>query len=530
MEIDKQRVLEKLRREFVADVRDGEALLSKIEHGCWTLTSLRRTDNASQRRPWLLYLEPDEALRARFELAPEVLAVVSPYEKVQARQLDDVSVALASTHRLDRGLVLFFSNDAEARRELSAVLSEERRYLFASIDTLLGASDPQRWFREQLIEQLGSMRPFAPGSPVIDAQFFGRERELDGLERRLLQSANPMGLFGLRKAGKTSLIRRLQSQLLQAGNDGLPRAIVLYLDVQSVSYAQRNRDGLFDRLRTEARERTVDLPGLEDAPWRRETVGRRGASDDDASGVAALEALLRWARANSRKLVLCIDEYELLVNGESIPVDHGIEFLRYLRGVNQQYPTTFSYAIVGRNRSFADRPRIASMQNPLFGAVHVVRLGGLDRDELGTLVRKLGRRASLEFEHRAVDRIFAESGGHPFLARRLADLVDERDERVRTQRLDVAETDITRAMRSFESEVENVMREIADAVEELEPREGLAKLRAAVERDATDDLEPRFVDDLVGYGIMRAPFSARIAVFDRWLRRNVALPRKVGHG
>lgn len=528
MELEKQRVIEKFRREFVGDVPYGEALLAKIERGGWTLTSLRRTDNASQRRPWLLYLEPDHALRARFELAPEVLAIVSPHARVQARELDIAESELAVTHRLDRGLVFFFSNDPDAESELRATLQEERRYLFLSMCEFLAAADPVGWLREHLSERLGSMRPFAPGSPVVDAQFFGRQAELAEIERRLLQTSTPVGLFGLRKVGKTSLLKRLQAQWRSATHP----TVMLYCDMQAVPFARRTRAGTFELLWKAAREEAQHLDAIDGGDrWLTAHPLRATDAERLELGTAALESVLAWAEAHGRKLVLAFDEYERLLDGKTMPVEHGLDVLDYVRGLNQQHPKAFTYVVAGLNRVWANTSRYSGRQNPLFGAYYLLPLGGMSREDLGSLIRKLGRRTSLDFDHAAIDTIYAESGGHPFLARTLADRVDQSASVQRRESISVSRELVEARLAEFESDTLPVMQEMADAVVELSPKEGCETLAAALSARSSAGVSAGFVTDLVRYGIIaNESFSPRIGVFARWLQRNISSALRAAHG
>jgi hypothetical protein len=468
VERHKEDTLAEWKTEFDTAVRNGRQLRERLGRAGWAIDHIRPS---AQRRSWLLYLQPAPKLRRRFDLAPEVLAVVAPFEQAQAADVDAATRALHETHRLDRGLVLFFSDDPSAQRELEPILPAEMAFIFFVSDDFLATPDPEGETRKILGERLGSGRPFAPGSPVSDAQFFGRQAELSALERRLLETSCPVGLFGLRKIGKTSLIHRMRTKWREDRNETGPRAILVYCDLQSIPFSRRSRTGLMRKLVEEIRAVVHDL-GLGamfvDRQWRNYEL--RTASDTSIGrfAVDALDDLLEWAARTSRsKIVVVIDEYERLLNEEAFPRRDGLDILDLLRGYTQQSPRFFSFVVVGLNRRWALKARYDGRQNPLFGALFQMPLGGLSRQELGTLVRKLGRRVGLDFDHEATDQLFSESGGHPYIARLFADLIDRGAPQERVEPFHVDFYRVREALPVLELEAETTMREIADTVADL---------------------------------------------------------------
>lgn len=529
MEFEKKERLESVEENFGDSFHGGEIIWAKLSRAGWTINRATPTNPKPQAHcSWLLYLQPSDALRRRFELAPEVLACVSPFEIAQARDIDDTEYELSRTHRLDRGVVLFLTMDAEAARELEAVVPPERRYLFATFDSLLDAPDPTQWTLNLLVDGLGTMRPFAPGAPVADAQFFGRLTELQELERRLLQMNTPVGLFGLRKVGKTSLLQRLRRKFEDDADEHGPAALVLHCDAQAVPFTRRNLDGLLRALWTSARALATRWPAL---ATETPSLTLQKVSDSEVARCAtdALEGLVGWCGANGRKLIVVLDEYERLLDGKSVPRADGLDLLDFLRGLNQQHPQAFNFVFAGLDRLPANTHRYEGRQNPLFAAYFAMPLGGLGREELGGMVRKLGRRASLEFDHHSIDRIAAESGGHPFLARTLADIVDQRSATQRQQPVPIRERAITEALPTFDDEVTTVMQEIADAVQTLGPTASLTHVVDVLDGAGTAALTPTFANDLQRYGILDGE-RARIGVFGRWLRRNVAPSPRAANG
>ena len=531
MEESKQKALDEWIRRFDAAVVQGRLLRNYFMKAG---LSLDRLYPVPGRRTWLVYLQPSLNLRRRFDLAPEILAVVSPYEKVHAQELDAAANALRETHRLDRGLVLFFSDDPSAARELDAVLPDERATIFFHIDDLLATSDPEASLRRYLAAQLGSGRPFAPGSPVSDWQFFGRQTELLELERRLLETTQPVALFGLRKMGKTSLIRRLQQKWRDDRNEAGPRAVILYCDLQSIPFTRRSLAGLMRKLLEEIRSVVADnalLPGFRGRPWTNQDL--RQLDEKSLAGLAidALDDMLsRIAERPSAKLVVAIDEYERLLNEKMFPRAEGLDFLDMLRGYSQQQPRAFSFLVAGLDRRWALQGRYEGRQNPLYGGIYQMPLAGFSRQELGNLMRKLGRRAGLDFTREAIDRIAAESGGHPYIARLFADIIDQGAPSSRIEPIRITDSLVGSALPSLDREAASTMIELADTISDL--AQSSEKTAPAVTqawmRHIDSPPPPALHDDLVRYGLVEGS-SVRIGAFARWARQNFYSSASAGH-
>ncbi len=522
--------LDEHRAAFVREVPRGAQVWEALSRIGRAVTHAARAQGDRAAGVWLLHLSLSDALRLRFDLAPALLVCVSPGEGVSAEAIDQVEAELTRARDLDRAVVLVLSMGKEVERHLAPVLPGERTYLFVEFDDLLAASDPQRWAVDRLARELSAARPFTPGAPVADAQFFGRRTELQALEHRLFQKSTPVALVGLRKVGKTSLLQRLRREAEEDADEHGPSVLVVHCDVQAVPFSRRNLDGLLRALWRSACALAGRWPSLASAD---PSLTRGSVDDADLARVAtdALEGLVTWCESRGRKLVVALDEYERLLDGRSVPVDDGLDLLDFLRGLNQQHPKAFNFVFAGLSRRLANAHRFGGRQNPLFAAHHPFPLAGLAREEVEGMVRTLGHRASLEFHVLAIERIADESGGHPFLARTLADLIDQRSPRSRSRVVPVGVDAVDAVLPTFESEVEFVMREVADAVQELGGPGSLTAVVDALEGDARSHLASGFADDLRRYGLLEGEGArARIGVFARWLHRNVSPSPRAAHG
>ena len=533
------------RRQLEREVPGVAAALETLRRADLALTRIEpaRANPGGDKTPraWYLYCEPALHLRERFDLAPELLVLLVPGHTTQARDLERCERQLLRDLRLDRGLILALTRDPRAGLHLEqAARATGRCYVFVTFEALGETPDPQRWLRDTLLEHLGSADLFAPGPPVFGWDFVGREGELASVGRHLARG-RCIGLYGLRKIGKTSLLTVLRHRLVADARAGRPAArhrgitVPIHLDLQAISFAEQNRVGFSRRLLLSIksglealalRPQALGLPDLRPRALR-EVEG----STLPALAVDALETLVDWAQRFDSRVVLVVDEYERLLSDQSFPVDQGIELFEYLRGLAQSHDA-FAFVLAGLSRRLASAPRLADRRNPLFNFALDHPLAGLGRDEHNELFRKIGRRLSLTFEPTALARLWRETGGHPYLARELGRQIDRHVpifER-RPKRVDVALVEAL--LLSWRRSVRPTLEEIESTILDLDP-EAPAVLAAVARATGTTSpaeietllgkLEESTLDELERLGILHwiddRP-KVRIGVVGSWLEAN----------
>ena len=544
MEIEKRQALEDFKSRMFSEIPNARDILATLERAGLTLTRVEPTRGGDSPRTWVLFWEPPAYLRESFDLAPEILAVLTPWKEAQAHDVSVAEETLQRDHRLDRGVVILVANDRDAERHLAqAVQHTGRLYIFLSEGGVLEVRDPQRWLRDLFQERIGAGDFFAAGRPVFGWDFVGRQQEIRSIRGRLLDG-RPVGLYGLRKAGKTSVLIALRDQLIadSSGEGAEIVAIPIHLDLLSLSFAEMKRSGFMRyllRSMHESLERLGLAPtslGLPASFADRRRLGELDGEDLERLVPEALECLIDWARtARSRPaILLLVDEYERMLGASRFPVEDGLDILDYLRGLVQRYPRTFNLLIAGLDRKKASVSRYGARQNPLFNFVVDNPLAGLEREEMNELVRRIGRRLSLRFEHDALEVIWQETGGHPYLARELGRVIDQAVPPEERQPKSVDAALMLAHRDEFRRRVETTMQEIREAVLEIDPQvldvlSYLAHYPAEAE-ESLRTLKPESVDTLRRYGLLnetsaREPF--RIGGFGAWLLQNqrLDLPR-----
>jgi hypothetical protein len=201
---------------------------------------------------------------------------------------------------------------------------------------------------EQIAKQIGEQDIFEQRDPVRGHQVIGRRDDIRELSGQLL-SAKAVGIFGLRKVGKTTLVRAVADTLDPTGSalsvrrsptqdwpvdvDDPSQIVVTWLDCQ----------GLYPRTIDRLVESLVE-----------QIAARHSADIAPGSGGALerlFETLKRWAMSETISLAIVLDEYDLLFEG---PGGEGaITGLEHLFGglrAFSQETDRLSLAVIGRDR------------------------------------------------------------------------------------------------------------------------------------------------------------------------------------
>ncbi|MEZ4406198.1 MAG: hypothetical protein R3A52_06965 [Polyangiales bacterium] len=350
--------------------------------------------------------ETPAAWQERFGVAPELLVVLVSGE-VQARDLEEADREIfASGLRLDWDLVIV-ANDAP---DLKSRLARMPGRPMLRVPWALGES---RWntLEGALRAALPTYDVFEQKDPVRGRQVLGREREIRELQTRV-ERAQAVGLFGLRKVGKTTLVRAVTDFIdpASSGLDGFasqsvsPDRVALYVDAQGV--LTRHVDAVADEL----------LSALAD----RMSAAQDGFPVPRSGGLVAFkDAVERLFVARRARFVIAIDEYDFLFedsSGRTAPVEGLVDLLRLLRAWSQTRGAV-ALVLLGRDPEHLAASRIAGAVNPLLGWLTAMHLHGLDADESRSLLSVLGQRAGLRVGARSVARAITLTGGHPRLLR-----------------------------------------------------------------------------------------------------------------
>lgn len=417
---------------------------------------------------------------------------------------------------------------AGVRDYLMSVLSENNEALIPIDDSFFGPerASPEK-LRSVLAQFLGARDLYNSTLPVSGRRFFGRERLLVELTDQV-HRGDFIGIYGLRKMGKTSLIWQLRDEKLR--DDA-----VAYVDLQaSPALMLGSFQPVYWELEMSLHHKLVAK--YPDAAKLMRLARTARYSDLAANNVnCALvfaedlrELLNHIASGNAgdlRKVVIVLDELEriLPLTGQHV-VEGYLEFFGLLRGLAQSAPYRglISSVVVAANASISERAYWEGRENPVFALYKRVFLPPLSDRDTFEMVKGLGKGMSVYWNEDALGEIFADTGGHPFLTRLLCSrIISGYPKRPLT---------ITRTM--VQSTVPLLVREETDKFSQIIEllHTYFPDEEQFLERIATGEPLPRMTDEalghLLGYQLVAREgdgYRITINLLNHWLRRRAGL-------
>jgi hypothetical protein len=360
---------------------------------------------------WHLSVELPADVSERLGLAPRVMMLAGSgalsWQHVRRAQ-DDLQVAhVAVDSELDPDVLVIVDDSPDLAARVNRMPGRAGQCVAWTL------ADP-RPLATHMAQSLAGVDFFEMRNPVRGRQFTGREASMRELERRILGSEG-CGVFGLRKSGKTSLVRAVIDRLdpVSAAPPGSalavdadPAVLAVWLDVQGL--VERSEEALWRVLLRRAGERLhaagIEVPAPEGDVFRDLDQLLRTSLDS-----AALPG--PWCFVFDEADLL----FENLSGGPGIPCLRLLRFLRALAQETERVATVF----IGRDSTFLDAPMLEGGQNPMLGWVVPFWMDRFARDDADMLLTRLARRAGLYIDQDNLARAHAWSGGHVILLRQL---------------------------------------------------------------------------------------------------------------
>jgi hypothetical protein len=275
--------------------------------------------------------------------------------------------------------------------------------------------------------------------------FYGRRVEIEQIERDLDRAVS-VGIFGLRKAGKTSLLNLITTA---RAND--ESSVTVRVDVSEVIYAEQFRSSILEgmwnatHLLVESQTRVLRLRTL-----TRDGLRRNDVVDSGPSWIQDLRTMLEVVE---RPAVLVIDEIDQAYPARSTLDESEARglfgALVQLRSLLQEQEK-LALLCAGVDPALFERPTNEGLDNLLYKLVRLNWLAPMNRDEMAEMVRSLGRRMGVRVRsHEVINLLYKSYGGHPLLTRKACSLA-ARDRLPETLPYHITTETITAAMASNE--------------------------------------------------------------------------------
>jgi hypothetical protein len=265
----------------------------------------------------------------------------------------------------------------------------------------------------QIRQYLGESDLYGISTPVTDVlSFFGRSKIIDEIIE-YLNRWQPIGLFGIRKMGKTSLIGQLKERLSDCA--------VAVLDLQNTPkdcnliYTQIVREFVRDIEFKNPDSKILSVDGL--------------SSETDPVSVFS-DSMLKlhdaWSdnqQGTQNSFILILDEVDRMLPTES---DAGFQdfepFLAALRGLFQQHRFLIPI-VISVDPSISRTSRWDERDNPMFKFFKELFLSPFEREECFEMITNIGEQMGMRYDNESLELLFREANGHPFVTRQLCSII-----------------------------------------------------------------------------------------------------------
>jgi AAA-like domain len=465
-----------------------------------------------------MFLKPLHHTQHYFGLDREIVLAYSPYAELQQRVFQNISAYLGRepAHGRVDPLIYFLVSNAvnrlEAVKQRMIDGAESHMIITFAQDECISATAGD-FVASKIKEQLYTRDLYDIEDPIDDDLFFfGRRRLVFHIMDTIKRGSN-IGLFGLRKMGKTSVIYKIR-RLVKEENLGE----FVYFNLEKPSlYALQ-----WFELLGEIRNR---LPGIHKA---RTTWSEKLA-------IKAFEQAIRDFIQNrpGKHLVIALDEIEHIAPklGQRAHWDNQfVEFWKAARAIQSQRRNC-CFLIVGANASVIETPMYNGIDNPLFSWARTVYIPSFDLEEVNQMVRTIGRYSGLEWGPASIEYLLEHYGGHPLLTRlacsRAAAALGDADRRPITVGVEFLKATEAERDESIFEHAQHVL----GMLEKWYPEEATAlKMLGLGDNAAFDQFakqRPDQVRHLTAYELVsRNPWQVRMPFLIKFLRTD--LPLDVG--
>jgi hypothetical protein len=361
-----------------------------------------------------LYLKPGSRAKALFGLDREVLLWCSTFPTFQARDIEALRVEVEREGtRLSRQFVLLVTTyEPDARSALEGESDLPFSVIHVSLEELASLGLEGCLSRHLYARDLFDVS----GAVVRSADFFGRRELLDSLVGEVETGSGQIGVFGLRKVGKTSVLNRLADRLRGSG-----RCVVARLDLQWTTSINPSPEYTLWSLASALHAAHKSVRSIQG--YRlfgvhavfSQVVEPASVWEDFAHDLQLLMA------GSKRRICILVDEIERMIELTGGP--GFVRFWRLLRGLDQQFSGRLRYVIGGTSPQCAESGSIDGLDNPLFKYLRLEYLGPLSSPDARTLLSELGGLMGLSFSLDALNECVIETGGHPALLRTMGSVI-----------------------------------------------------------------------------------------------------------
>lgn len=495
------------------DFSKAERQIVKLWSSEWYITSAGKRTTSGRSDFKFFLAKPVKHVEEALNISREIIVILSAYKNFEPRTLEAFETIRKELldQRYEKICYALISADDNIEKGLRDCLTNQEDQIvvpfsYSSFEQNKGnASYVRNTFRNCFY----SRDLFDYSEPLKkDTFFFGRTDIVTTVIEKHKAGSN-FGLFGLRKAGKTSIIFDVERKSVSQDY------VTVFIDCQDTSFNMRRwNKALFYVANVVSK-----LVGNEELQEDRFT--------EENAGTCFAVAIDNCNKKIGKTVLLLFDEIENIAFGKS-GVEHwrtGMDFVYFwqsIRSAYQRLNNGFTFTIFGTNPKCVEEPSILGADNPIYNAFQPSYIPGFDYSQTRDMVRRLGRIMGLKFEEEIYAHLMEDYGGHPFLIRRICSKIAQLN---RKRPVTIDRIKYQEAKHQFNQD--NVYFEmILDVLKQFYPDEYEMLNFLALEDYENFDFfvteDPSIVGHLIGYGLIKDAdrrFDFRIDAIKEFLVR-----------
>ncbi|WP_290534885.1 AAA-like domain-containing protein [Alistipes sp.] len=393
-------------------------IVDLISSKYWYITRCQNVRIAKNYSYKTILAKPVDYISQCFNINREVVIIFSPYETFQPRTLDVLDQMDIQNLRVEEICSIVISKDTNVERTVTSLLKvnkESRIIIPFTYNELLSKEIDSDYIVNKFRALFYCRDLFGIQDPLKkDLYFFGRRELIHSIVNKHLNGEN-IGIFGLRKTGKTSIIYGVRRTL------DIKRSISVFVDCQTLHLKSWNIAlySIIESIRDEINVKKSDIHSLSDY---QQTMFVSDYFKDDIKKL--------YRKSGKKSFLIIFDEIENITfkTSSSENWKSGDDYLKFWQIIRSTYQTysddnIFSYLIAGTNPQCVEQPKVNHNDNPIFAQFTPIYITPFTYDQTKEMLDKLGGYMGLIFDPETCAHIVEDFGGHPLLIRQMCSYI-----------------------------------------------------------------------------------------------------------
>jgi Archaeal ATPase. len=257
---------------------------------------------------------------------------------------------------------------------------------------------------------------FVVGPEVSGKSQIGYKRYLEKFTDILLSTINNISITGLKRYGKTSLVKEVVSRVKQKSEE---KILSLFLDLAKRKSFSDFLMSVINSLEAELIEiNAVDL--LESPAYSRYAERLERSSPDSMTYRDTVETIFKWVSRQGYRTILVIDEFDAASSLFTETAD-----FEFLRDLSSDRDMSVSLVLISRRQLYMIEKK--NFNNSTFhGVVQTYPIDGFDESDMTLFYGVLKDEYGIELEPQEQERLKYYCGRSPYLMSMFAyDIVDD---------------------------------------------------------------------------------------------------------